>query len=398
MMASRGHTSLRLFRSGQKTMHLESVGAVIMIGPEGPTPQERVVHQAIQAATLDLLDVLYAQGVQPVIVAGTALDWLPATFPVVCDVDQGTFHFGTRLADLIEVFNLSPVMYFGAGSAPLLNQELVGLLHGMLYQSEYGHGSQIPTHIALTNNLHSSDWIGISHAHDAVPIIRQAERDNSLAWMLQQNWEFDVRVLSGVRPASSMDLDTPTDLAIVKHHPMCPPHLREALRDPLLDRIPVDRIIDVATRDGSRLMLIGRVSPLAWQALNKATQCWIRVFSEERGMVASERLARGEVQSLLGRMIDRLGVERFFEELADLADAVIIDTRVLMAASGHYPGNADRFASDLYLIDAIQDPWVRDFTRAAEAVSIPVVLGGHGVVAGGLYALADVIAARRKDV
>ncbi len=61
-------------------------------------------------------------------------------------------------------------------------------MHGMLYQSAYGKGSRIPTHIALTNNLHSSDWIGISHTADALPIIRQAERDNSLAWMLQENW------------------------------------------------------------------------------------------------------------------------------------------------------------------------------------------------------------------
>lgn len=376
---------------------MHGVGAVIMIGSGGVTRQEQLVYRATQSAVLDLLDVLNAQGIQPVIVAGPQLNWLDDVPQVVCDTDDGDFHFGERLAELIERYALSPVIYFGAGSAPLLNQEMVGLMQGMLHQSAYGQNSQIPTHIALTNNLHSSDWLGISHAHDALPIIRQAERDNSLAWMLHENWEFDVRVLSGVRPASSMDLDTPTDLALIRHHPACPPHLAEALRDPLLDRIPVKSIIESLVRDGSRVALIGRVSPLAWQALNKATLSWIRVYSEERGMVASERLDRGEVRSLLGRLLELLGPEGFFEELSRLVDVAIIDSRVLMASHRHYPDDADRYASDLFLPDEISDPWLRDFTAAAAKASIPILLGGHGTVAGGLYALAEIVTAARKN-
>ncbi len=380
-------------------MRFETVGAVILIGSGGKSRPEQLVYQAVQAAVLDLLDVLHAQGIQPVVVAGPDLAWLPDQEPLIRDIDSaGPFHFGRRLAGLIEQYDLSPVMYFGAGSAPLLDQDLVGLMHGMLSRSEYGRDSQIPTHIALTNNLHSSDWIGLTHTADALGIIQQAERDNSLAWMLQENWDYDVRVLSGARPVSSMDLDTPADLAIVRQHRLCPPHLAEALHDPLLDRIPVGRIIDVAARDGSRLALVGRVSPLAWQALSKATQCWIRVFSEERGMVASERLARGEVQSLIGRLVELVGPQQFFEELARIADAAIIDSRVLMAACSHYPGDAERFASDLFLTETIQDNWLRDFTEAAAQAPIPVLMGGHGVVAGGLYALADIITARHRPL
>jgi hypothetical protein len=377
-------------------MELGTVGAVILIGPGGESRQEQLVYRAIQASVLDLLDVINAQGIHPVILAGPELDWLPEMLPVIRDVDQGPFHFGERLAGLIEHYNLSPVIYFGAGSAPLMGQDMVDLLHGMLYQSAYGKDSRIPARIALTNNLHSSDWIGVSHTAEALPIIRRAERDNSLAWMLQENWAFDVRVLSGMFPASSMDLDTPSDLAIVRQHPLCPPHLAETLRDPLLDRIPVGPILDIAARDGSRIALIGRVSPLAWQALSKATQCWIRVFSEERGMVASERIARGEVRSLLNRLLELLGPEAFFRELAHVADAAIIDSRVLMAASRHYPGDAQRFASDLFLLDEIEDPWLKTFTAAAAQAPIPVLLGGHSVVAGVLYVLADVVAAHRK--
>jgi hypothetical protein len=377
-------------------MQQRNIGAVILIGPGGNSHPEQLVHRAIQASVLDLLDMLHAQGIHPIILAGPDLDWLPEALPVIRDVDQEPFHFGERLAGVIERHSLSSAIYFGAGSTPLLSRDLIDLLQGMLYQSAYAQNSRIPSHIALTNNLHSSDWIGISNTADALPIIRRAERDNSLAWMLQKDWTYDVRVLSGMYPASSMDLDTPSDLAIVRHHALCSPRLTEILRDPLLDRIPVERIISSIARDESQVALIGRVSPLAWQALNKATQSWIRVFSEERGMVASERLTRGDVRSLLNRLFELLGPEAFFEELAQLVDAAIIDSRVLMAASGHYPGSADRFASDLYLTDEIEDGWLRNFTAAAASAPIPVLLGGHSVVAGGLYALADTIAARRK--
>jgi hypothetical protein len=114
-------------------------------------------------------------------------------------------------------------------------------------------------------------------------------------------------------------------------------------------------------------------------------------------MVASERQDRGEVRSLIARLLELVGPEGFFAELARLVDAAIIDTRVLMAAAGYYPGDADRFASDLFVPDLIADPWLRDFTAAAANASIPVLLGGHGVVGGGLYALAEIVAARRKE-
>lgn len=115
-------------------------------------------------------------------------------------------------------------------------------------------------------------------------------------------------------------------------------------------------------------------------------------------MVASERLARGEVKSLLLTLYNTLGSDGFFAALAETSDVALIDSRVLLAAAGQHPSDADRFASDLFLLDEIENDWLRDFTAAAERASIPVLLGGHGVVAGGLYALTDIISERRKRV
>ena len=73
-----------------------------------------------------------------------------------------------------------------------------------------------------------------------------------------------------------------------------------------------------------------------------------------------------------------------------MAEAVFFDTRVVLAHAGRWPSAADRYASDLGLPDQIADDWLREFTRAAIQAPMPVVLGGHGVVAGDLYGLVEI--------
>jgi len=364
------------------------LGAVIMVGQGGASAAERLVQRAVQASALDLIDALAAGGVAPIVVAGPALDWLPDDAPVVRDLDRAPFAFGPRLAEIVERVGVRSMLYFGGGSTPLLPRAEVARLAEALRAARDGR-------VAITNNLHSSDWLGLTDAQAVRPTLRAAPRDNSLAWMLQQERGYAVQIWQGPSAASGLDLDTPADLALTRAHPLCTDRLRAVLGDPLLDRIPVEALVAIAARDGSRLALIGRVAPGPWQALSRAGQSWIRAFSEERGMVASERLARGEVRSLIGRLLALLGPVGFFRELADVCDAAVLDTRVLMAAAGHYAPDADRFASDLLLPDAIADPWLRAFTQAAADSPIPLLLGGHGAVSGGLYVLADGVAARR---
>ena len=375
-------------------MPLSQLGAVIMVGGAGDSPQERLVLAAQRASAIDLIDVLQGLGLQRIILAAPTTDWLPADLDVIRDQDDQDrpFHFGERLAGLIEQYALEPVLYFGGASAPLLDSSFGSMMLGLLEQAMSESSASIPSHIVLTNNLHSSDWAAISRVEEALPIIRQAARDNSLAWLMQESGEYSVRVLSGVRPATSMDLDTPTDLALLARHPDVNYALRGVLSDELLTRIPVEPVIKVLAREGSTVALIGRVAPLAWQALNKATRCWTRVIAEERGMVASGKLERGEVRSVLVPWSKARGLDGLFEDLAGLADAAIFDSRVFFAAQGLEPDAADRFASDLFWVDQICDPWVKSFTQAAANARIPILLGGHSLVGGGLYVLAEIMA------
>jgi hypothetical protein len=133
---------------------------------------------------------------------------------------------------------------------------------------------------------------------------------------------------------------------------------------------------------------------MTWQYLERETACRVRVFSEERGLATA--LPDHQPQSVLGFLLEEIGVRRFFDRMALLGDALVLDTRVIEAHLGLSPSREDRFQSDLMNHAAIDDDFLRAFTAAAAAAPIPVLLGGHSLVAGGLMALND-IAWREND-
>ena len=106
-------------------------------------------------------------------------------------------------------------------------------------------------------------------------------------------------------------------------------------------------------------------------------------------MQAEGRLGGGQARSLLGFYLAEVGVERFFATLAELADAVFLDSRVLLAHLGIEASRADRFLSDIGRHEEIEEPFLRQFTEAARHAPIPVLLGGHSLVSGGLMALVE---------
>ena len=102
----------------------------------------------------------------------------------------------------------------------------------------------------------------------------------------------------------------------------------------------------------------------------------------------SQRPAR----STLGLLLDRDGPSALGDILAQLADAAVVDNRVLLAHrlgpdEAGWPPAEDRFASDLLLHERIGDPWLRALTEAAATAAIPILLGGHTLVGPGLRLL-----------
>ena len=92
---------------------------------------------------------------------------------------------------------------------------------------------------------------------------------------------------------------------------------------------------------------------------------------------------------MLGYLLDSSGVSGFFDKLSEMGDAAFLDTRVIFNHAGRNFSAPDRFYSDMLEPEHIADPWLREFTHGAREAAIPVVLGGHSLVLGGMLALID---------
>ncbi len=356
---------------------------IVMVGGGGALPIEQAMMQTVRACALDTIERgLASRAFDRVLVASDDPAWANslACLPVQVDVDAARpFHFGKRLAGLIERYDIQRVLYAGGASMPLVDERMLSAIAAQLRQADQ---------CLLTNNVHSSDWAGVVPAARLVNFADSLATDNALGWVLWQQggltpqaWPASARVM--------LDLDTPVDAQIAALHPACGPRLRACV-DSLgwnNSRLLAGRTM--LRTPAKQVILAGRVPQSTWGYLEGQTLCWLRVFSEERGMRASQRLARGQVRSLLAEYLACVGIAQFFDTLARLADAVFLDSRVILAARGGWPQPADRFYSDLLQADLIADPFLREFTSGASEAAIPIVLGGHALVAGGLCALLE---------
>jgi len=358
-----------------------------MASAGGESDPERLVAGARLAAALDLIEKAREIALfDPIVVATDSPLWAGEfkAHGVEVDLDKGEFHFGRRLLELVRCYKAGKALYIGAGSAPLLpSSTLVNVARRL--SEENG--------LLITNNLFSCDWVGFSPA-DALERIILPDTDNDLAWRLNDEAGLRAQVLP-TSTATVFDIDTPAELSVLKLYPGLKGRLARYLHEVELDTSRVEAVIKRIRDEDAFVFAAGRVPSYAWIRLEKEGACRTRVLSEERGMRSSGRQKRGEVRSLLGCLVESLGPEGFFRRLAEMADAAIIDTRVLMAHWGVWPSPAERFSSDLFHPEGVSYDLLRRFTAAARDASIPVLLGGHSLVCGGIMALVDMAGPRQ---
>ncbi len=360
--------------------------ALLMLGGEGPGAVERWVAAGRMAAAADAARAVAALPGMARVVLATSEREMAGVYPDLpvewdFDLPGEALHFGRRLAGLMDRYPAACYLYLGAGSVPLLPAETLA------QAVEQVAAAQTPS--AVANNVHSTDWIVLNCPAAVQARPERLPADNALGWVLLTEAGVAVR---GLPPdaGARLDIDTPADLLLLRLHPRVGPELSQFLRGQPYGSgrwLPAGRRLFAA---GGHVAIIGRVASGVWAHVEAHTQSWIRVFSEERGMSASGRLAAGQVRSLVGAHLARVGPRAFFAELAGMAEAVFFDTRVVLAHERRWPSAADRYASDLGLADQIADPYLRALTAAAAESGLAVVLGGHGVVAGDLYGLVEV--------
>lgn len=367
---------------------MNPITAIIMIAPDDGGEWEGRVAGARRAATTDtILSLATIPSISRIIlsappeVVDLALPELPQLV-VAPDPTDSPFHFGNRLTELIREYSIERVLYMGGGSAPLLDGKQIGQVIDRIANAD--------SPLAIANNLHSADWAAFTNAESVGGIAHWLTRDNMLAWRLRESAGFSVEALPA-SAATRTDIDTPFDLQLLALHPRTPPTLHEYLKS-LKNDLNLNRLqkaVDVLHKPNSRITLIGRVSSWAWQAL-EAKRFWTRVFSEERGMVASRRQADGQVFSLVADYMEQVGEEAFIQHLAETSDLVLFDTRVYMAHHRIWPTNDERFASDVGQVAAVSNARLQRLVEAVEAAPIPILMGGHNVVSGGVYGLLEI--------
>jgi hypothetical protein len=277
--------------------------------------------------------------------------------------------------------------YAGAGALVLLgDDDLDELL------------SPIPGEV-VANNRFSADAFAVAGDLDrALTVLEACDSDNSAPRALNDAG-FEWRDL-GSTAWARFDVDTTLDLALLRLATRLDGtrRLDGSVRGFLeMARLPGDRPLEVphleevgaVMRDRSaELVVAGRLPATTWQMLETDTACRVRGIVEERGMRSAPE--SGEPRSILAALMARTSPAELVAELAKLGDAVVLDTRVLMAAvsgsaeAAAWPPEEERFAGDFGDASRIQTPWLRELVEAAEDASVPFLLGGHALVSDGL--------------
>jgi hypothetical protein len=241
--------------------------------------------------------------------------------------------------------------------------------------------------VALANNRYSADLVAIACAAD-LGSVPDLAGDNALPRWLAEVAGYAVRDLRS-RRRLQVDVDGAVDALLTG----------AGWPDDAATRIVRQRLaaVTAVARDPrAELVVAGRTSARTLRWVERRAAARVRAIVEERGLRAAAAGARSDgapnrrpPRSLLGVLLERDGPGALGERLAELGDAAVVDSRVLLAHrvgadERGWPTLEDRLASDLLLPDRVADPWLRALTASAATAPIPVVLGGHTLVGPGL--------------
>ena len=303
------------------------------------------------------------------------------------------FHWGRWFTDaarrvLDGAGQADAIGYVGGGALALLGDDGLDALL-----------SPIPGEVVANNRFSADAFVVAGDLDRGLVALEACETDNAAPRRLNDAG-FAWRDL-GTTPWSRFDVDTTLDLALLRLASRLEGtrSLDGSVRGYLeMARLPgggaltvphLERLGEVIRDRGAELVVAGRVPAGTAQVLETDTACRVRALVEERGM-RSARDPGSHPRSILAALMARSSPAALVEELERLGDAVVLDTRVLMAAvagssdASAWPPEEERFASDFGDHARLTTPWLRELTEAAAGASVPFLFGGHALVSDGL--------------
>ncbi len=361
----------------------EKVPVIIFEGSGESGLLEEKMRKYRKQLTINITEkCLASQNIETIVLVTNYEDLLEVSkqlpIEIVSTSNRLPFHFGETLAEIVHRFGFDKVICLGGASVPLITVSEIDEVAKLLINNE---------DIVISNNAQSADLTAFSPA-DILRKIELPPIDNPLSSILRDQGGLAAHYLP-ITPGYHFDVDTIQDLLYVSLHPQGCFVIKDMIEKDGFSIEKIKRTANKMIEPNCELLLTGRVGHWIMKIVNDRLRCRLRVISEERGMKALGRDKGGTVHSILGDFVDLKSIDGFFSYLEEYCDAAIIDTRVLFH---HWKLNAtqqDRFYSDLGQFEKIHDPKILKFTERAEKCEVPVILGGHSVVSGGLLVLVD---------
>ncbi|HEY6608010.1 MAG TPA: hypothetical protein VI277_02335 [Candidatus Limnocylindria bacterium] len=317
-----------------------------------------------------------------------------APLPAAGAPDRDPFHWGRWFAGAARSTldaaggELDAIGFAGGGALALLaDDDLDALL------------APIAGEVVANNRFSADAFVVAGDLGRALDTLERCESDNAAPRRLDEAG-FAWRDL-GDTAWARFDVDTTGDLALLRLGTRLEnvrPIDQSVLGFLEMTRLPGDRPLEiphlgelgeVVRSRTAELVVAGRVPGSTWRELESQTACRVRGIIEERGM-RSARDPDAPPRSILASLMARTSPADLVAELARLGDAVVLDTRVLMAAvagmsdTDGWPPAEERFASDFGDASLVATPWLRELVEAAAAAPVPFVLGAHGLIGDGL--------------
>ncbi|MFP4456447.1 MAG: hypothetical protein ACLFPS_02190 [Clostridia bacterium] len=363
---------------------MRKVSAVIF---EGGNPQTQIEKDMVILRKAMVLDNLakfkMAEEIDKIIIATNYpkfRDELLNDKDIIVDFDQGEFNLGKRLSEIIDKYNLEAVFYLGGAAGPLITVEEI---------NQFCIEVKNTPEIVMTNNVQSSDMIVFAPA-DAINRIHVFPvKDNPLGNLLR-----DAGLKKVLMPHSTgihFDIDTPTDMLVLSLNPSIGPNVKQAFKELNYNADHLIRAKHYLALPYADVILSGRVGSPVITHVNTMVRCRLRVYSEERGMKYLKREENELVKSLIAKMIDIMGMNEFFNYMSKIAHVMFFDSRIVYAHNNLHLIENDRFYADLLLPEKVKDPYAKKLTEEIMKAKIPVVPGGHSLVAGGMWSLIETL-------
>lgn len=358
-------------------MAIDRSALIILHGGCGASEPERMVGAVRVATARRLAEVAHEAGLPRIIIATDAPSAFEGRGAIIDGDGSERFDLQSRVLAIVRSYDLESVVVAGSGALPLATVESLAPVIDFLRGKVPG---------VITNNFFSADFSAWRPA-EAIAGAVNLMRDNAIPRRLRD----DCGLQSTILPrsiATQFDIDTPGDVAVLSLTPNLPAAIARACEPVAALANRYRKLLPLLCDRDAEVVVAGRVGSHVWQHIERETACRVRMFAEERGMAAAGPGHRA--RAALGFLLEAVGPEGFFSRMAELGDALVLDARVIEAHLGLTPSREDRFRSDLFDSQRVSDTWLREFTEAAAKAPIPVLLGGHSLVTGGLMVLTDV--------